>query len=220
MLTRLRRRVAGRRPDAGVTLIELLVAMTLATLFGSFAMVWFLGASDASTATTSADLGTASARNALQTWAALLRVAGSSSDPGSGTDRIVSLSATSITFNAYTNGGACTDVCTGFTTKTVTLAMTGTGCGSSSPTNCQLVETGTGSSPSASYVVVSSGVSAGSCLFTPYTSSGSALGCTGLSPAQLASVTSVQLAFSVTAAGRTSAFETSATFSQRPSSTS
>ena len=73
------------------------------------AMAWFLGASDASTATTDADLGTASARNALQTWAALLRVAGSPTDPGSGTGRITSLSATSITFNAYRSGTAtCT----------------------------------------------------------------------------------------------------------------
>ena len=194
--------------------------MTLATLFGAFAMSWFLGASDASTATTQADHGTASARNALQTWAALLRVAGSSSDPGSGTDRVTSLSPTSITFNAYTNSGACTGVCGDFATKTVTLAMTGAGCGLSTPTACQLVETGAGSEPSATDIIVPEGVSAGDCLFTAYDEDSNSLGCTALSPDQLATVTSVGLAFAVTTDGHTRNFQTSATFSQRPDSTS
>lgn len=220
MLTRLRACVRRASADAGVTLIELMVAMTLATLFGGFAMSWFIGASDATTATTKADLGTASARNALQTWAALLRVAGSSSDPGSGADRITSLSATSITFNAYTNSGACTGVCSDFATKSVTLTMTGADCGHTTPTDCELVETGAGSEPSATDVIVPEGVSAGDCLFTAYDEDGNSLGCTALSPDQLATVTSVGLAFSVTADGHTRAYQTSATFSQRPDTTS
>ncbi len=221
MLTLLRDRAARAGAEAGLTLIELVVAMVLATLLGSMAMAWFVGASDASTATTDADLGTASARNALQTWAALLRVAGSPSDPGSGTDRITSLSATSITFNAYVSGtSTCTTTCSDFATRTVTLAMSGSNCGQSNPSNCQLVETGAGTTPSATDVIVPNGVSAGTCLFTPYDSDGTQLGCTGLSSDQLASITRVGLAFAVTTDGHTRNFQTSASFTQRPESTS
>jgi prepilin-type N-terminal cleavage/methylation domain-containing protein len=221
MLTWLRSRVVRAGHDAGLTLIELVVAMVLATVLGSMAMAWFLGASDASTATTDADLGTASARNVLQTWAALLRVAGSPTDPGSGTDRITSLSATSITFNAYVSGaGSCTGMCTEFATKSVTLAMTGADCGQSNPRNCQLVETGAGSNSSATDVIVPSGVSAGTCLFTAYDTDGSSLGCTGLSSDELASVTGIGVAFAVTTDGHPRSFQTSAAFTQRPGSSS
>ena len=217
MLTRLRDRLGAAGADAGLTLIELVVAMVLATVLGSMAMAWFIGASDATTATTDTDLGTASARNALQSWAALLRVAGSPTDPGSGTDRITSLSATSITFNAYVTGGdTCTSACDGFSTRSVTLAMTGADCGNTVPTSCQLVETGTGASPSASDVIVPNGVSAGSCLFTAYSDDGTALGCTALSSADLAAVTRIGLAFAVTTDGHTRDFQTSAAFTQRP----
>jgi hypothetical protein len=65
---------------------------------------------------------------------------------------------------------------------------------------------------------VPEGVSAGDCLFTAYDADGNSLGCTGLGPEALASVTSVDFAFSVTATGRTRSFETSATFAQRPAS--
>ena len=217
MLTRVRARVADAGHDAGLTLIELIVAMVLASVLGSMAMAWFIGASDASTATTDTDLGTASARNALQTWAALLRVAGSPTDPGSSTGRITSLSATSITFNAYVGGtDTCATTCSAFATKAVTLAMTGADCGQSSPQDCQLVEIGAGSVTSASDVVVPSGVSAGSCLFTAYDSDGTNLGCTGLSADDLASVTRIGLAFAVTTDGHTRSFQTSAAFTQRP----
>lgn len=219
MLTGLRSRTAAAVHDAGTTLIELMVAMSLATVFGAFAMTWFLGASDAGTATTNADLGTASARNALQTWAALLQVAGSPSDPGSGTDRITGLSAASITFNAYAAGsGSCTATCAEFATTTVTLAMSGSDCGLTVPANCQLVETGTGSDPSASDVIVPGGVSAGDCLFTAYDSAGTDLGCTALTTDGLASVTRIELAFAVTTDGRTHSFQTSAALTQRPGS--
>jgi Tfp pilus assembly protein PilW len=220
MLSRLRQRNADVIRDAGTTLIELVVAMVLATIFGAFATNWFLSASDASTATTSADLGTASARNALQTWAALLGVAGSPSDPGSGTDRIVDLSATSITFNAYTAGSAsCTAECSEFGTKTVTLAMSGSDCGLTVPADCQLVETGAGSDPSSHDIVVFGGVSAVECLFTAYDSSGAELGCTALTADELASVTRIGLAFAVTTDGHTHSFQTSAALTQRPGST-
>jgi type II secretory pathway pseudopilin PulG len=219
VLTWPRHRIAEPARDAGTTLIELVVAMVLATIFGAFAMTWFLGASDASTATTSADLGTAGARNALQTWAALLRVAGSPSDPGSGTDRIIDLSATSITFNAYAAGpDSCSAACSEFSTKTVTLAMTGSDCGLTTPANCQLVETGAGSDPSAYDVIVPGGVSADGCLFTAYDSDGADLGCTALSADSLASVTSIGLAFAVTTDARTHSFQTSAALTQRPGS--
>jgi prepilin-type N-terminal cleavage/methylation domain-containing protein len=220
VLTRLRGRIARAGAEAGLTLIELVVAMVIASLLGSMAMAWFIGASDASTATTDADLGTASARNALQTWAALLHVAGSPSDPGSGTDRITDLSATSITFNAYVGGDDCTAACDGFATRPVTLAMSGPDCGLSVPKNCQLVETGAGTGPSATDVIVPNGVSAGDCLFTAYDGDGADLGCTALSPEALASVTRIDLAFAVTSYGHVRNFQTSASFSQRPGSTS
>jgi prepilin-type N-terminal cleavage/methylation domain-containing protein len=219
VLTKLRSRLAADR-EAGFTLMEMVVAMVIATILGAAATTWFIGVSDASTHTVDSDLGTASARNVLQVWAALLRVAGSPTDPGTGTGRITNLSATSITFHAYQASGSCTGACSDFATETVTFAMSGSTCGTSSPSNCTLTDTVATSSTSTTSIDVTGGVSAGSCLFTAYDDTGANLGCTGLSSTQLADVTRIGLAFAITTDGHTRNFQTSATFTQRPDSTS
>jgi type II secretory pathway component PulJ len=76
MLTVLRDRIRRvTNDDAGVTLIELLVAMVLSTLVGAMTLLTFLGASSASSATGDRMSGTASARTTLQQWQALIQVA-------------------------------------------------------------------------------------------------------------------------------------------------
>lgn len=76
MLTVLRNRIRHvATGEAGVTLIELLVAMVLSTVVGAMTLLTFLGASSASSATGDRMTGTASARTTLQQWQALIQVA-------------------------------------------------------------------------------------------------------------------------------------------------
>jgi prepilin-type N-terminal cleavage/methylation domain-containing protein len=202
MLTAARR----LRDESGFTLTELLVTMVIASIVGALALSWFMGASHATTATTDVDNATANARNVLQTWGKMLQLAGASAGVGTTTNGIQSLSPTSITFTAYLrNSGTCSPntSCAPLTTTTVTLARN----------NAQLVEN-VGSDHFA--VVQSESTSAtdpSGCLFTAYTANGE-LGCSrSLSSTQLASVTSVVLAFKVvTASGSSRTFQTTAAF--------
>jgi len=76
MLTFLRTRIRSvARGDAGLTLVELLVAMVLASVVGAMTLLTFIGASSASSATGDRMTGTANARSTLQQWQALIQTA-------------------------------------------------------------------------------------------------------------------------------------------------
>jgi prepilin-type N-terminal cleavage/methylation domain-containing protein len=199
------RRLRGRFvDDGGFSLIEVLVAMIIASVVGAMSLAWFMSASDATNSASDADQATASARNVLQTWGKMLQLAGAPSSTGGTTNGVVSLSPTSINFTAYlTNSGACSanSACAPLTTTSVTLALSGG----------MLRETiGSGQS---SVVESSTTTAVGSCLFTAYTATGS-LGCSSsLTATDLASITSVVLAFKVTTTNSHSrSFQTTAAF--------
>jgi Tfp pilus assembly protein PilW len=78
MPTRLiRRRLAALRTgrDAGITLMELVVAMTLNVIIGALTVGIFIKVNDSSDTSIDRAVSTASARNAIQDWTAYLRVA-------------------------------------------------------------------------------------------------------------------------------------------------
>lgn len=203
MLTTVLRRL---NPDDGFTLIELLVTTIIASILGALALQWFMGASNATTTTSDVDNATASARYVLQQWGKMLQLAGASAGVGTTTNGIQSLSPTSITFTAYlSNSGACSanTSCAPLRTSTVTLALA----------NGKLYETIGSGQASVDEASTTSVSAASGCLFTAYTASGQ-LGCSStLTSTQLASVTSVVLAFKVvTSGGSSRTFQTTAAF--------
>jgi prepilin-type N-terminal cleavage/methylation domain-containing protein len=205
MLTAARRARHRFADDSGFSLIEVLVAMIIASVVGAMSLAWFMSASDATNSASDADQATAQARNVLQTWAKMLQLAGAPAATGGTTNGIVSLSPTTISFTAYlTNSGACSagSACSPLTTKPVTLSLSG-----------GMLREAVGSGASTSVVESSTTTAVGSCLFTAYTATGS-LGCSSsLTATQLASITSVVLSFKVaTTNGHTRSFQTTAAF--------
>ncbi len=83
MSTRLiaRHRAVRSSGDAGVTLMEVLVGMTLASILGAMTLMLFTTINTSSANTTDRSIDTAYARAAIQSWAAYLRVADGST-PG------------------------------------------------------------------------------------------------------------------------------------------
>lgn len=193
----LRRRRAVLRGDAGITLTELVVTMSLMSIVGALSLTWFLNSTTITTRTIDAAQTTAGARNAVTAWAGLLQVADSRS-PGGADDRITALTPTSITFDAdLDNRPTCTTApCPTTATTPVTLALVTSTSGST--TTSQLVQTIVRASGPTRLVQVPAGVTAGACLFRPYDATGAALGCSGLTVAQRASITRVDIAFTVT----------------------
>lgn len=70
-----RLREAAVASDAGVTLVELIVAMTLSTILGAMTLSLFINIDTSSANTTDRTMNTASARNALQAWTEYIGVA-------------------------------------------------------------------------------------------------------------------------------------------------
>ena len=204
---RLRRTRAGG--DAGVTLMELVVSMTLMTIIGSMAMTFFVGMNTATSKTTSVNQSTAGARTVLDSWTALLRVADSTVAPGSAAGRVLMVTPTEITFYADVNNRTCSSTCTAVSNPTkVDLSLAGG----------QLVEKrytySGGAYPSTPTTtdVLASGASASGWLFTPYVNGnpptftaqnlcpGGSLGlCTGTTGADavLDTIVRVDIAFSI-----------------------
>jgi prepilin-type N-terminal cleavage/methylation domain-containing protein len=198
MLTgRLRALIRDEGNDAGMTLMELVVAMTLMTIIGAMALGFFLGMNRADTRTVDANIATASARNALQSWTALLRLADSPVQPGSSANRFVELTPTKVVFYAdLDNRSSCALSCAERTAPTlVSLSLDGSGA------DAQLVETryldGTPSA-SADRILVPGAAASSGWLFTPYDSLGVPLNDgTALTTAQLAKIARVDIAFAV-----------------------
>lgn len=77
MLIRLlarRRRRSRTTDDAGVTLIEVVVAMGLSTILGTAALLFFTAANDSAASSLDRSVSSAQARTALQSWTSYLRV--------------------------------------------------------------------------------------------------------------------------------------------------
>lgn len=120
---RLRARIEQR--DAGVTLVELLVTLGLATIVGTMTLLLFTSANASVNATTDRIVGTADARTVLQSWQALLQsadvapatngsgAATGSCPSGSTTHRFEWLTNTEVAFyadlaNRSASGTTCT----------------------------------------------------------------------------------------------------------------
>jgi Tfp pilus assembly protein PilW len=209
--------------DAGVTLMELVVAMSLSTIIGACALGWFLSSSAATSTTIDANITTASARNALQSWAALLQVADSSSTTGTGDDRLLSLSPSSISFNADLNNRAsCPDTgrCPAVGPTTAVALSIRPAIIGGQPT-AALVQVLTGANGAATSVLVPGGAAPAQpsgCLFTAFGANGENLGCSGLGRDQLTTVARIDIAFVVTStSGHPQTYQTSATFTGRTS---
>jgi Tfp pilus assembly protein PilW len=192
-----RRRVSR---DAGVTLIELVIAMSMTTLIGAMALTWFLGSRTANTTTVDANVTTASARNVLESWSWYLRLAHAADDASSA---VTALDATSIQFTADLGAlPSCTSTCTTEPTTAVTFKLQNAATGKQS-----LVRT---TSPGGSSVVLTGEVQTGGCLFTALDADGNSLGCQNVDPTQ---IRGVELSFTaVTDSGRSQAFQTAAMF--------
>jgi prepilin-type N-terminal cleavage/methylation domain-containing protein len=212
-----RRRLALARatgPDAGITLVELMVTIVLMSIVSALALTWLLGESKTDTKTQNSTFTTSAARNVLDAWSALLRVADVPSNgyasiaasgapapapttvaPGaSSVGRFLAIGTRSITFNAdvaNAPSSTCAGSCLRGGTTQVTLSLTAGGAMTQ-----QLVQQG---SATKSVTLVSSGAastSSNGCLFSTFDVNGNALGCGPTTP--LASIARVSLAFAVT----------------------
>lgn len=85
--------------DAGITLMELLVAMVINVIIGALTVGIFLSVNDSSNNSVDRAVGTANARNTIQAWTALLRVADGKT-AGIGTNRIEWLTSKDMLFYA------------------------------------------------------------------------------------------------------------------------
>lgn len=207
-----RARFGRARPtgDAGITLTELVVTMSLMSIVAALALTSLLGTNDISTRTTEAGLGTASARTTMGSWTGLLHVA-VISDPAAPDVRALTITPTAISFRAQLASlPSCTDACATGAATAVTLAQrTVTEDG---PATVQLVETLGVGDTARTRVLVPSGVAVdGGCLFHPYAFDGTDLTCKPMTAIDSAKVGRVDIAFTVTdAAGRVQKFRSSA----------
>lgn len=102
-----RRRTHSRRDD-GVSLIELVMAMSLMTVIGAMTLTFFISLSSASTKTVKGNIATSAARTVLEAWNRLLTLADSPSTAGAGSGRFVQLTPTSAIFYANVNHNRAT----------------------------------------------------------------------------------------------------------------
>lgn len=119
------------RRDDGMTLMELVVAMTISTMVLTMCLVFFLTAENDGTKSVLTNEAVADARNVLTDWTSLFRVAGWL-DPSVKTDRFEEVTPTKIVFYANLKNLATADQTTGKPTKValelrVTNALLGEG---------------------------------------------------------------------------------------------
>lgn len=92
-------RLAGRPGDAGVTLAELMVAMTLSMVLGTMTVLFFVSASHLGSRTILTNQDTSDARITLDSWTSMIRVAGWLDLPNE-VDRFELITPTKIVFYA------------------------------------------------------------------------------------------------------------------------
>src|SRR4051794_18380724 len=105
MLTRAGRRMRARvtsrgQAEAGVTLIETLMAMALSTILGAVTLTLFVQVSSAANNTTDRTISSTQARNALQAWGSYFQVIDEAAGAGTGNNRFEWLTASSVLFYA------------------------------------------------------------------------------------------------------------------------
>lgn len=100
MLTRFFRR--RQDDDAGVSLVEMIVGMTLSVILGAVTLAMVVAVNDSASATNYRVFGAAQARTALQAWSSYLRVADGIT-PGSPAHRFEWVTPTSTLFYADLN---------------------------------------------------------------------------------------------------------------------
>jgi Tfp pilus assembly protein PilW len=109
VLSRARRLFRQRRirfsDDRGITLAELMVSMTLTTILGTMAVLFFVGATREGYRTVLTNQNSGDARVTLDSWTNMLRVAGWL-DPNTEADRFEEITATKIVFYANLNNRA------------------------------------------------------------------------------------------------------------------
>lgn len=88
------------RGDAGITLTELLVTMVVMMVVGVVGATFFIGTVQANQTTQERGYNTSQARDVLDSWTALLRVADSATDTGSRTKRFLKVTPFEIQFYA------------------------------------------------------------------------------------------------------------------------
>lgn len=194
MLTRLRARRRAKHGDAGITLIELVVAMTIATIVATLTTALFVTSSNVNSKTTNTNVATSAARAVLDSWAALISVAdaptipyvsnvpqnGSTAQPTAGTaaDRIINITPTELTFWADVNnrpscgGGNCISTAQPNERTQATYVDLSYVPSYAGATSGSLVETrylpGSTTTVQTKRTVIASGVSTNGWLFTPY----------------------------------------------------
>jgi hypothetical protein len=89
--------------DAGVTLIELVVGMTLTLIIGLMALAFFVSMDRASNDTIDSNVTTAGARNVIEAWTRLLSLADSPQTAGDSAGRFQQITPTSAVFYANMN---------------------------------------------------------------------------------------------------------------------
>jgi Tfp pilus assembly protein PilW len=106
VLSRTLRRFRTRRirlsDDRGITLAELMVSMTLTTILGTMAVLFFVGATREGYRTVLTNQNSGDARVTLDSWTTMLRVAGWL-DPNTEADRFEEITSTKIVFYANLN---------------------------------------------------------------------------------------------------------------------
>jgi pilin/secretion family protein with methylation motif len=88
--------------DRGITLAELMVSMTLTTILGTMAVLFFVGATREGYRTVLTNQNSGDARVTLDSWTNMLRVAGWL-DPNTEADRFEEITSTKIVFYANLN---------------------------------------------------------------------------------------------------------------------
>ena len=120
MLTAFGRRL---RADDGITLVELLVSMTVTTILGALTIIFFISAEHSGYKSVLTNQATADARNTLDSWTSLLRVAGWL-DPTAKTDRFEEITPTKIVFYANLDNRNTADQTVGAPTKVALMLRT------------------------------------------------------------------------------------------------
>jgi hypothetical protein len=108
------------RRDDGMTMMELVVAMTITTIVGTMCLVFFLTTENTGYKSVLTNQAVGDARTALGTWTSFIRVAGWL-DPSTKTDRFEEITPTKIVFYANLNNLSTADQTTAKPTKVVLL---------------------------------------------------------------------------------------------------